>query len=300
MTEKFEHKQIEEKKKELEEISQTELSEENQKDLEHQRRALSLIDLQKRLRLQAANDAAKKAQAEFARENPNLKRSRRSYKDVREKFEVPKKVDEAELRKKKHTEFLEAILQHRKVLLEFHAQKQAQSKKVHRQVQQFHSNKERQELKRKERESKERLRLLKQGNEEAYRKHVEETKNMRLAKLLEQTDECLSKLGALVVKHKDDKKEAEAKSEVESSANLKKIDKHEEAKTYYQLAHTIEEEITKQPEMLAGGELKPYQLIGVQWLVSLYNNNLNGAISCFHSLLLYLPSVQESLLMKWD
>ena len=34
---------------------------------------------------------------------------------------------------------------------------------MHRQVQQFHSNKERQELKRKEREAKERLRLLKIG-----------------------------------------------------------------------------------------------------------------------------------------
>jgi ATP-dependent helicase STH1/SNF2 len=28
-----------------------------------------------------------------------------------------------------------------------------------------------------------------------------------------------------------------------------------------------------------GGKLKSYQLIGLQWLVSLYNNNLNGILA---------------------
>jgi SNF2 family DNA or RNA helicase len=31
--------------------------------------------------------------------------------------------------------------------------------------------------------------------------------------------------------------------------------------------------------MLEGGELKKYQLHGLQWLVSLYNNNLNGILA---------------------
>jgi SNF2 family DNA or RNA helicase len=31
--------------------------------------------------------------------------------------------------------------------------------------------------------------------------------------------------------------------------------------------------------MLAGGKLKHYQLVGLQWLVSLYNNNLNGILA---------------------
>ena len=35
----------------------------------------------------------------------------------------------------------------------------------------------------------------------------------------------------------------------------------------------------KQPALLAGGELKPYQLEGLQWLVSLYNNRLNGILA---------------------
>ena len=180
-----------------------------------------------------------------SREAGNVRRSRRASKQV----EVAKvrKVSEEEARKVSQAKFIEAVLQHRKLFLEFHSQKNQQSKKVHRQVQQFHSNKEKQEQRRKEREAKERLRLLKVGNEDAYRKHVEETKNKRLAKLLEQTDDCLFRLGALVVKQKDNK-EGEEKEEEE-----KTIDKREEAKTYYQLAHSIEEEVKKQPEMLEGG-----------------------------------------------
>lgn len=31
--------------------------------------------------------------------------------------------------------------------------------------------------------------------------------------------------------------------------------------------------------MLQGGELRPYQLEGLQWMVSLFNNNLNGILA---------------------
>eukprot|EP01103_Thecamoeba_quadrilineata_P008118 TRINITY_DN178_c0_g1_i1.p1 TRINITY_DN178_c0_g1~~TRINITY_DN178_c0_g1_i1.p1 ORF type:complete len:1214 (-),score=312.38 TRINITY_DN178_c0_g1_i1:29-3670(-) len=50
-------------------------------------------------------------------------------------------------------------------------------------------------------------------------------------------------------------------------------------KNYYAIAHSIEEEITQQPEILVGGVLKEYQMYGLQWLVSLYNNNLNGVLA---------------------
>ncbi|KAA0188946.1 hypothetical protein HAZT_HAZT003560 [Hyalella azteca] len=52
---------------------------------------------------------------------------------------------------------------------------------------------------------------------------------------------------------------------------------------YYSIAHTIKEEIKEQPTMLVNGSLKEYQikasLIGLEWLVSLYNNNLNGILA---------------------
>ena len=48
---------------------------------------------------------------------------------------------------------------------------------------------------------------------------------------------------------------------------------------YYAIAHTITEAITKQSELLVGGQLKEYQIKGLEWLVSLNNNNLNGILA---------------------
>ena len=47
---------------------------------------------------------------------------------------------------------------------------------------------------------------------------------------------------------------------------------------YTRSAHKTREEIS-QPHMLTGGTLKDYQLAGVEWMVSLYNNGLNGVLA---------------------
>jgi SNF2 family DNA or RNA helicase len=44
-------------------------------------------------------------------------------------------------------------------------------------------------------------------------------------------------------------------------------------------AHVTKEEIRDQPSILVGGTLKPYQISGLEWLVSLYNNKLNGILA---------------------
>uniref|UniRef100_A0A914EBK5 Uncharacterized protein n=1 Tax=Acrobeloides nanus TaxID=290746 RepID=A0A914EBK5_9BILA len=53
--------------------------------------------------------------------------------------------------------------------------------------------------------------------------------------------------------------------------------------SYYATAHRIKEKIVKQHSTLGGGDpnlnLKPYQLKGLEWMVSLYNNNLNGILA---------------------
>ncbi|PIC35462.1 hypothetical protein B9Z55_014820 [Caenorhabditis nigoni] len=52
---------------------------------------------------------------------------------------------------------------------------------------------------------------------------------------------------------------------------------------YYATAHKIKEKVVKQHETMGGGDpnlqLKPYQLKGLEWMVSLYNNNLNGILA---------------------
>ncbi|TPP59421.1 Transcription activator BRG1 [Fasciola gigantica] len=57
----------------------------------------------------------------------------------------------------------------------------------------------------------------------------------------------------------------------ESSANA--------PQSYYTLAHAVREEVKEQPTILVHGKLKEYQLRGLEWLVSLYNNNLNGILA---------------------
>lgn len=38
-------------------------------------------------------------------------------------------------------------------------------------------------------------------------------------------------------------------------------------------------QVKEQPSALEGGELRPYQLEGLQWMLSLFNNNLNGILA---------------------
>ncbi|TKR77560.1 hypothetical protein L596_018508 [Steinernema carpocapsae] len=53
--------------------------------------------------------------------------------------------------------------------------------------------------------------------------------------------------------------------------------------SYYATAHRIREKIVKQHSTMGGGnpelKLKPYQIKGLEWMVSLYNNNLNGILA---------------------
>uniref|UniRef100_A0A669BHQ5 SWI/SNF related BAF chromatin remodeling complex subunit ATPase 4a n=1 Tax=Oreochromis niloticus TaxID=8128 RepID=A0A669BHQ5_ORENI len=49
--------------------------------------------------------------------------------------------------------------------------------------------------------------------------------------------------------------------------------------SYYAVAHAVTEKVDKQSSLLVNGQLKQYQIKGLEWLVSLYNNNLNGILA---------------------
>ncbi|XP_075261666.1 SWI/SNF-related matrix-associated actin-dependent regulator of chromatin subfamily A member 2-like isoform X3 [Convolutriloba macropyga] len=68
---------------------------------------------------------------------------------------------------------------------------------------------------------------------------------------------------------------AKAKEDVDKEEDYKSKDNQ----SYYSIAHYKREKITQQPSILVNGTLKPYQLNGLEWLVSLYNNNLNGILA---------------------
>uniref|UniRef100_A0A3B5B1X6 SWI/SNF related, matrix associated, actin dependent regulator of chromatin, subfamily a, member 2 n=1 Tax=Stegastes partitus TaxID=144197 RepID=A0A3B5B1X6_9TELE len=51
------------------------------------------------------------------------------------------------------------------------------------------------------------------------------------------------------------------------------------SQSYYGVAHAVIEKVEKQSSLLINGMLKQYQIQGLEWMVSLYNNNLNGILA---------------------
>lgn len=71
----------------------------------------------------------------------------------------------------------------------------------------------------------------------------------------------------------------EQTKEVIKKAKVEDDEYKTEEQTYYSIAHTVHEKVHKQAKILVNGMLKEYQLKGLEWLVSLYNNNLNGILA---------------------
>ncbi|CAN0856648.1 Probable ATP-dependent DNA helicase CHR12 [Linum grandiflorum] len=135
-----------------------------------------------------------------------------------------------------------------------------------------------------------RLQALKADDQEAYMKLVKESKNERLTMLLSETNKLLVKLGAAVQRQKgtaygiEPLPDSEADDSVELDAPEDGDDEDTadllEGQRQYNLAiHSIEEKVIEQPSILKGGQLRPYQVEGLQWMISLFNNNLNGILA---------------------
>ena len=106
-----------------------------------------------------------------------------------------------------------------------------------------------------------RLAALKANDMTAYSRLLEETRNDRLKYLLEKTEKHFEEISALLQERSGD-------GPVRGAAPAA-------ATSYYASAHKHSEEV-RQPSLLVGGDLKEYQLAGLQWMISLYNNKLNG------------------------
>lgn len=203
--------------------------------------------------------------------------------------------DERESRaKQKQIDYLKAIVQHGKDLVKTGSSESDARRKLGRSVLSYHSTTSREELKRVERLAKERLRALKNDDEESYLKLLDEAKDKRISHLLRQTSNYLDSLAQAVVAQQEDagdlhrvtsfvteggdadetmfggKREEPEPGEVMQTQNKK---------SYYAVSHRISEKVTQQPSLLVGGKLKDYQLKGLQWMVSLYNNRLNGILA---------------------
>ncbi|CUV04745.1 unnamed protein product [Cryptosporidium hominis] len=151
-----------------------------------------------------------------------------------------------------------------------------------------------------ERKERERLRLLRENDLEAYLELVKETKNRRLQELINQTDRFLLDIGLRVQDQKmvgsesgfvqnsnleGDQRETGdligiSNANIDESSEFINIPKTTSVASYYTMAHSVSESISDKPmKLLKGGSLLPYQIIGVEWMLSLYNNKLHGILA---------------------
>ena len=221
-------------------------------------------------------------------------------------------------RRARQLRYLENLIAHVKVCRDVRAQINGERQSLNRAVHKWFRDRVREEERRARREEQERIRALRANDEEAYLQLLDTAKSSRIMEVLQQTDRYLMQIGTKVQAQKDVvslNEAVEAQGLVGERARLAARraerenrehatqgpptaaavstevadappadgqsldDMRRRREEYYQLTHSISEVVDKQPSTLSGGTLKPYQVEGLQWMVSLYNNNLNGILA---------------------
>ncbi|KAJ4955280.1 hypothetical protein NE237_012063 [Protea cynaroides] len=212
---------------------------------------------------------------------------------------------------------LKSIFQWRKKLLEAHwAIRDARTAR-NRGVAKYHERMLREFSKRKDDDRNKRMEALKNNDVDRYREMLLEQQTSIpgdavqryavLSSFLSQTEEYLHKLGGKITATKNQQEAVEAAAAAAAAARSQGLSEEEvknvaacageevmirnqfskmnapkdssSVNKYYNLAHAVNERIMRQPSMLRAGTLRDYQLVGLQWMLSLYNNKLNGILA---------------------
>ena len=217
-----------------------------------------------------------------------------------EQAERRQRTEREQRGKQRHMAYIQSICDHGQAMIGAGVHRGTVGDKLRRlgrAMIKVHSDTEKEEQRRIERLAKERLKALKNDDEDAYLALLGEAKDSRIGHLLKQTDQYLETLAAAVVEqqnddvHRDQRQfempfEVEEGPASEATFGARRQDGEEEgAETkagkvdYYAVAHRIQEKVTGQASILTGGTLKDYQVKGLQWMISLYNNRLNGILA---------------------
>jgi ATP-dependent helicase STH1/SNF2 len=170
---------------------------------------------------------------------------------------------------------LRGVVNHSSDFLKFHRQRRFEQGRLARGIRDHLAKIEKTATREMKENEKNKVEMLKTTDLESYSKLLDAKKNERLKFLMETTNKYLDEISALLDNDRNTKNEQDGVVEVHASDTP--VDENGE-KDYYASAHKKREEI-EQPRCIAGGTLKDYQLAGVEWMVSLYNNNLNGVLA---------------------
>lgn len=246
-------------------------------------RMLRLRDKQKLLREDIVRDM--NAASQLPVERSDFRRFRSfALRDARqiEEAERIQRMERERQSKDKHLAYVKGICDHGRSLIRSAHDSQDKAKRLGMVVLAAHRNQEKEEAKRLAQLSKDRLKALKADDEAGYRALLDQAKDTRITHLLKRTDTYLDSLAHQIKVQKQDvegggmprKKgeDVEHGQKQESGEDSEKVD-------YLSLTHQIKEKVTEQASMLTGGTLKSYQIAGLEWMVSLYNNKLNGILA---------------------
>ncbi|XP_058743971.1 ATP-dependent helicase BRM-like [Vicia villosa] len=212
---------------------------------------------------------------------------------------------------------LKSIFLWRKKLLEAHwAIRDARTAR-NRGVAKYHERMLREFSKHKDDDRNRRMEALKNNDVDRYREMLLEQQTSIpgdaaeryevLSSFLSQTEEYLHKLGSKITVAKNQQEVEEAAKAAAAAARLQGLSEEEvraaaacageevmirnrflemnaprdssSVNKYYNLAHAVNEMVVRQPSLLRAGTLRDYQLVGLQWMLSLYNNKLNGILA---------------------
>ena len=164
-----------------------------------------------------------------------------------------------------HRNLIKDLYSHSNLFFEFHRKKVVNLKKAVNGCKNFIEMLDRQGQAKREKNEKERMKALKENDLDAYIELINTTKNSRLLQILKQTDDFLRLIGAKVLVQKGEAETA-AEELPEQELTGEKIAESLKvaSRAYYQVTHTIQEEVKIQPKGIEGGALKNYQLTGLQ------------------------------------
>ncbi|KAG7018651.1 Chromatin structure-remodeling complex protein SYD, partial [Cucurbita argyrosperma subsp. argyrosperma] len=251
---------------------------------------LQLLQLQRRLRNDFLNDFFKPISNEMDR----LK-SFKKYKHGRrikqlEKYEQRMKEERQKRIRERQKEFFGEIEVHKERLDDTFKVKRERWKGFNKYAKEFHKRKERIHREKIDRIQREKINLLKINDVEGYLRMVQDAKSDRVKQLLKETEKYLQKLGSklqvaksMATRFENDMDDGGDVNVAEKSeVAIENEDESDQAKASGSLLtflHHVKESIAEQPTCLQGGKLREYQMNGLRWLVSLYNNHLNGILA---------------------
>ncbi|RMD41458.1 hypothetical protein DV735_g3639, partial [Chaetothyriales sp. CBS 134920] len=253
----------------------------------------ALIEYKKLCLLQKQRDLRREIQQDlFAYDNLAMTANRALHRRMKkqslreakitEKLEKQQRDARENKEKTRQSNHLQSIINHGDEIKRAAANQRSRQQKLGRLMLSQHQHMEREEQKRIERTAKQRLQALKANDEETYLKLLGQAKDSRISHLLKQTNGFLKQLAQSVKAQQRSAAErwGEDKEAFEEEEDDQESDDDGPGKTdYYAVAHRIKEEVNVQPSILVGGTLKEYQLKGLQWMISLFNNNLNGILA---------------------